>query len=73
MKIIEKHFDIVTQEETIVERDETAAETKARLDSVKAYELLQAESEAKTVAKQSAQSKLAALGLTMDDLKALGL
>jgi hypothetical protein len=71
MKITEKHFDIVTQEETIVERDETAAETKARLDSAKAYELLQAESEAKAAARAAAEAKLATLGLTADEVAAL--
>jgi len=36
MKKTEKIYDITTGEETIVERDETAAETKERLDQAKA-------------------------------------
>ena len=68
MKIIEKHFDIVTQEETIVERDETAAETKARLDSAKAYELLKSDREALESEKATL---FARLGLTADEAKLL--
>jgi hypothetical protein len=36
MKLTEKIFNIETGEETIVERDETKEETKARLDAEKA-------------------------------------
>lgn len=73
MKIIEKHFDIITGEETITERDETADETKLRLErEAEAKELAAAQAEAEA-AKAAAQAKLAALGLTTDDLKALGL
>jgi hypothetical protein len=73
MKIIEKEYNALTGEETIIERDETADEVKAR----KIYEAEQAErltlkAKAET-AKAAAQAKLAALGLTEDDLKALGL
>jgi hypothetical protein len=73
MKITEKEFNVVTGEETIFEREETAEELQARI---------QAEAEAETAAvlraetaaaKAAAQSKLEALGLTNDDLKALGL
>ena len=73
MKILEKIYDAITGEETIIERDETAAETKARLDSQKKVEAYQAEAEAEAEAKAQAQAKLAALGLTTEDLKALGL
>ena len=73
MKIIEKDFNVITGEETITERDENAAETKERLDreaqvAAKAAAQVQADT-----AKAAAQAKLAALGLTTDDLKALGL
>jgi hypothetical protein len=73
MKITEKEFNVETGEETFTEREETAAEIAER----KAFEakiasLAEAEAEAKA-AKESAQIKLAALGLTADDLKALGL
>jgi hypothetical protein len=73
MKIIEKEFNAITGEETLIERDETADELKAR----KLYEAEQAERatlQAEAAAsKAAASAKLAALGLTTDDLKALGL
>jgi hypothetical protein len=68
MKITEKIYDITTGEETIVERDETAVEKKARekfqADLVKA----QAEAEAKAVARQAIAERL---GLTADELQVL--
>jgi hypothetical protein len=73
MKIIEKEFNAITGEETITEREETAAETKARLNRAKEIAAAQAEAEAKAQAKAAAEAKLAALGLTSDDLKALGI
>ena len=73
MKIIEKEFNAITGEETITERDETAAETKERLDNEQAMAVAKAKAEAAEAAKATAQAKLAALGLTTDDLKALGL
>ena len=73
MKISEKEFNVLTGEETITERDETAAETKARLDYAKQVAAMQAEAEARAQAKSVAEGKLAALGLTTDDLRALGL
>jgi hypothetical protein len=73
MKITEKTFDVITGQETITERQETVAEKDLRLK----YEAnLLAEKQANeslAAAKQTAQAKLAALGLTSDDLKALGL
>ncbi len=67
--------DVETGE--VIERDETAEETLARkviadkhLSNLAIREALQAEADA---AKASATAKLAALGLTTDDLKALGL
>ena len=73
MKIIEKIFDCATGEETITERDETADEKKAR-EKLEADNLArQAEAQAKAQAKATAEGKLAALGLTTDDLRALGL
>lgn len=68
MKITEKIFDIVTGQETIIERDETAAETKARLD----YE---AEAAAKAAAQHEAaaarQEVLDRLGITADEARLL--
>ena len=49
----------------------TQAEIDAAIEQVKADEL--AEAEAKAQAKAEAEGKLAALGLTTDDLRALGL
>lgn len=73
MKTTVRELDLITGKETLTERDETAAEIAER----EAFELkaaaraaAQAEAEA---AKASAEAKLAALGLTTDDLKALGL
>jgi hypothetical protein len=71
MKITEKEFNVQTGEETITERDETAAETKARLDLAKKVAAEQAEAEAKAAAKASAEAKLAALGLTAEEISAL--
>ena len=73
MKIIERIFNADTGETIDVERIMTAQEiadyeaSQIRLQQ-KAQEL--AETEAKRAA---AEAKLAALGLTADDLKALGL
>jgi hypothetical protein len=64
MKITEKEFNIQTGEETITERDETAAETKARLDSAKEAAAEQAESKAKAIARQAIFDRL---GLTADE------
>lgn len=73
MKITEKIVDITKGEENIIQREETAAEIAEREKS-EAEEAriaaLQAEVDA---AKEAAQTKLAAIGLTTDDLKALGL
>jgi len=64
MKIIEKEINVQTGEETITERDETAAETKARLEIAKEYALIQAEIEAKLLARQSILDRL---GLTTEE------
>lgn len=49
----------------------TQAQIDAAIVQVKADEI--AEAQAKVVAKEAAQAKLAALGLTVEDLQALGL
>jgi hypothetical protein len=64
MKITEKEFNAITGEETITERDETAAETKARLDHTKKVLAEQAEIEAKATARAEILSRL---GLTADE------
>jgi hypothetical protein len=73
MKITERIYDATTGKTTDVERTLTAAE-------IAMYKEIQAESAARQAAieqeetaKATAEAKLAALGLTTDDLKALGL
>jgi hypothetical protein len=52
MKLIEKEFNAITGKEIITERDETAAEAKARLDRAKEIAALKAEADAKATARQ---------------------
>ena len=73
MKITEKTFDASTGLETVTERNETAAETANRLELEKQTIDKLAAKEKADAAREVAQTKLAALGLTADDLKALGL
>ena len=68
--IIKLH-DLATDQ--IIEREMTAAEYKEYENSTSYYAVKQAEAEAKAQAKATAEGKLAALGLTTDDLRALGL
>jgi len=68
MKIIERTFNAETGETVDVERDETAQETKERLDAERiAQDYAQAKAEQD--AKKSAL--LARLGLTEDELKTI--
>jgi hypothetical protein len=73
MKIIEKEFNALTNEETITERDATTDEIlvmqKAETDAAEYLVKKENADKAKAIAK----AKLAALGLTTEDLKALGL
>jgi len=68
MKIREKDFNIQTGKETITERDETAQETKARLDYAKEQTTQAAEAEAAATQKAAL---LARLGITADEAKLL--
>ena len=74
-KPIIKIHNVATDE--VIEREMTDKEfsqfeiDKVNYESVKAAK--QAEAEAKAQAKAAAEGKLAALGLTTDDLRALGL
>ena len=68
MKIIEKEFNALTGEETITERDETAAEKKDRQKLEANYALRQAEAETKAIAKAALLEKL---GITADEAKLL--
>jgi hypothetical protein len=73
MKIIEKIYDVDSSQELIIERDLTLEELESRnlVESIIAENLINATKAER--AKSAAQEKLAALGLTTDDLKALGL
>ena len=68
MKITEKEFNIQTGEETITERDETAAEKKAREAFEAEVAVKQTEAEARATAKAALLSKL---GITADEAKLL--
>jgi hypothetical protein len=68
MKIKEKEFNAITGEETITEREETVAETKARLDNAALIAAEQAEAQAKATAKAAL---LAQLGITEEQAKLL--
>jgi hypothetical protein len=68
MKIIEKDFNVLTGEETITERDETAAEKKNREAFQKQIAAEKGEAEAKAAARQAIADRL---GLTADELQVL--
>jgi hypothetical protein len=68
MKIIEKEFNVITGEETVTERDETAAESKARLDRAKEIAAAQTAAETKATEKAALLEKL---GITEDEAKLL--
>jgi hypothetical protein len=68
MKITIKEFNALTGEETITERDETAAEKKRRETFEKQFEVELSEIEAKQAARQAIADRL---GLTADELKLL--
>ncbi len=65
------NYDGLTGQETIL--DLTAEEIEQKKIDVANDLARQAEAEAKAQAKATAEGKLAALGLTTDDLRALGL
>jgi len=71
MKHIEKIFDVTTGEETFIERDYTAEEIKAMEELRKIAEAERVEAQVKAAAKQSAQDKLKALGLSDIEIAAL--
>jgi hypothetical protein len=64
MKIIEKEFNALTGEETITERDETAAEKKAREAFIAKQAAELAEAQARATAKADL---LAKLGITAEE------
>ena len=68
MKITEKEFNVQTGEETITERDETAAEKKAREQAEADNLVRQAEAEAKATAKAALLTRL---GITAEEARLL--
>jgi PDZ domain-containing secreted protein len=73
MKIVQKEYNAITGKETITERDETAAEIEQR-EKFEAEQAAEAAEQATLeAAKEPVKAKLEALGLTAEDLKALGL
>jgi len=66
-----KEYNCETQEEII--RDATDAEIAQMEIDAANFQAKKAEAEAKAQAKAVAEAKLAALGLTTEDIKALGL
>jgi len=64
MKITEKEFNALTGEETITEREETSAEKKEREFFAAQKVQLQAEAEAKAIAKTALLTKL---GITAEE------
>ena len=73
MKITEKEFNALTDTETITERDATSDEIAAIKKAEKEAAEYLVKKENTDKAKAIAEAKLGALGLTADDLKALGL
>lgn len=64
---------IYTSIDSYIDRDMNDAEYEQYLKDISDYETLQEIETAKAQAKAAAEGKLAALGLTTDDLRALGL
>jgi predicted transcriptional regulator len=73
MKIIERIFDAITGETTEIERDMTADELEKHTELLEQIEKENEERALADAKRASVRSKLEALGLTVDDLKALGL
>ena len=73
MKIIERIYNAETGETLDIERDANAQEIKENQEAkIRIETILKLEAEAQ-IKRQNALSKLEALGLDEDDLKALGL
>ena len=68
MKKIDVSFDVLTGEETVIEREETAKEVKERLDHAKKIAAIESEAEAKATAKAEL---LAKLGISDEEAKLL--
>jgi len=68
VKIIEKIINVESSEETIIERDETADEKKARLDAEAQRAAIEAD---RLETEQAKQTILDRLGITSDEAKLL--
>ena len=68
MKIVEYNYNVQTGEDTVIEREETTAEKKARENHEKELAASLAAAEAKSVAKQAILDRI---GLTADELKTI--
>ncbi len=68
MKIIEKEFNVLTGEETITERDETATEKANRLAKAKLVAEQAAEAQAKATQKAALLERL---GISEDEARLL--
>ena len=68
MKITTTEVDSFTGIETVIERDETAAETKERVALEKKIALIEAENQSKAIQRQAIADRL---GLTADELQVL--
>lgn len=68
MKITEKIFDVSTNEETIIEREETAEEKTKREAREKEIAQAEAEEDAKAAARQALLNKL---GITEEEARLL--
>lgn len=64
MIIREMNFNVVTGEETLIEREETAAEKKSREKFEASMKIIQAEEEKKAIAKAALLERL---GITADE------
>ena len=73
MKIIERIYDASTGETNDIERNMDAQELKDYEASIERAEAEAKLSEENAVKKAAAEAKLVALGLDLDDLRALGL
>ena len=72
MKITEKIFDASTDNETILEREETSKEKEQRIENDKARIKFLTENKAKQDARDSAIKKLGEIaGLTKEELEAI--
>lgn len=73
MKIIERVIDMASGETNDIERDMTSQELAEYQEAVKIAEIFAAEKAEADTKKAIAEAKLQALGLTNEDLRALGL